>query len=116
LRIGSHALLGFAAGQSLGFGQLDAAWDHNRTWMNNIAVYGGVMNGPWYASAQIANGWYREDMQRLLQLGALGSPVGTASTGRYSAGALEGGRLIRIGAVHVEPFADARYQRLDLGG
>ena len=116
LRIGSHALLGFAAGQSLGFGQLDAAWDHNRTWMNNIAVYGGVMNGPWYASAQIANGWYREDMQRLLQLGALGSPVGTASTGRYSAGALEGGRLIRIGTVHVEPFVDARYQRLDLGG
>jgi autotransporter-associated beta strand protein len=116
LRIGPHALFGFAAGQSLGFGQLDAAWDHNRTWMNNIAVYGGVMNGPWYASAQIANGWYREDMQRLLQLGTLGSPVGTTSTGHYVAGALEGGHLFQVGAARVVPFADVRYQRLDLGG
>jgi len=116
LRIGSHALLGVAAGQSLGFGQLDAAWDHNRTWMNNVAVYGGVMNGPWYASAQIANGWYREDMQRLLQLGALGSPVGTGSTGRYVSGALEGGRLFHLGTARVGPFADVRYQRLELGG
>ena len=116
LRIGTHGWLGVAAGQNSGFGQLDASWDHDRTWMNTLALYGGVVNGPWYASAQVANGWYREDMQRLLQLGALGSPVGTASTGRYSAGALEGGRLIRIGTVHVEPFVDARYQRLDLGG
>lgn len=116
MRIGAHALFGFAAGQSLGFGQLDAAWDHNRTWMNNIAMYGGLVNGPWYASAQVANGWYREDMQRLLQLGALGSLVGTGSTGRYVAGAVEGGRTFQIGMTRVVPFADVRYQRLDLGG
>ena len=116
LRIGSHALFGFAAGQSLGFGQLDAAWDHSRTWMNNFAMYGGLVNGPWYASAQVASGWYREDMQRLLQLGALGSSVGNSSTGRYVAGTLEGGRLFQIGTARIEPFADLRYQRLDLGG
>ena len=116
MRIGSHALVGFAIGQSLGFGQLDAAWDHSRTSMNNIAMYGGVMNGPWYASAQIANGWYREDMQRLLQLGALGSPVGGNSTGGYVGGALEGGRLFNLGTTRIVPFADVRYQRLDLGG
>ncbi|MGH8145874.1 MAG: autotransporter-associated beta strand repeat-containing protein [Rhodanobacteraceae bacterium] len=116
MRIGSHALLGVAAGQSRGFGQLDAAWDHDRTWMSNVAMYGGLMNGPWYASAQVASGWYREDMQRLLQLGALGAPVGTRSTGRYLAGALEGGRLFQLGAVRVVPFADVRYQRLALGG
>jgi fibronectin-binding autotransporter adhesin len=115
MRLGQHALLGFAAGQSHGFGQLDAAWDHNRTWMNNVAVYGGLVNGPWYASAQVASGWYREDMQRLLQLGSLAAPVGTDSTGRYVAGALEGGRLFHIGGTQVVPFADVRYQRLDLG-
>ncbi|HLI17868.1 MAG TPA: autotransporter domain-containing protein [Rhodanobacteraceae bacterium] len=116
MRIGTHALFGFAAGQSLGFGQLDTAWDHNRTWMNNVALYGGLVNGPWYASAQVATGWYREDMQRLLQLGALGSLVGTGSTGHYMAGALEGGRLLQLGGTRVVPFADVRYQRLDLGG
>ena len=79
-------------------------------------MYGGVMNGEWYANAQVSTGWYREDMQRLLQLGALEAPVGTGSTGRYTAGALEGGRLFRIGAVRVTPFADVRYERLDLGG
>ncbi len=116
MRIGRHVLLGFAAGQSVGFGQLDAAWDHDRTWMNNVAVYGGLTNGMWHARAQIASGWYREDMQRLLQLGALAAPVGNGSTGRYVAGALEGGRLYRLGTARVEPFADVRYQRLDLGG
>lgn len=116
MRIGPHALLGVAAGQSRGFGQLDAAWDHDRTWMSNLAIYGGLANGPWYASAQVASGWYREDMQRLLQLGALGSPVGTTSTGQYVAGGLEGGRLFQIGATRVVPFVDVRYQRLGLGG
>jgi len=116
LRIGTHGLLGVAAGQSSGYGQLDAAWDHDRTWMNTIAMYGGVVNGPWYASAQVASGWYREDMQRLLQLGALMAPVGNASTGRYMAGALEGGRVFHIGGMRIVPFADVRYQSLDLGG
>jgi fibronectin-binding autotransporter adhesin len=114
--VGAHGWLGVAAGQSSGFGQLDASWDHDRTWMNSIALYGGVVHGAWYASAQIANGWYREDMQRLLQLGALMAPVGNAATGRYMAGALEGGRVFHIGGMRVVPFADVRYQRLDLGG
>jgi fibronectin-binding autotransporter adhesin len=116
MRIGTHGLLGVAAGQSSGYGQLDAAWDHDRTWMNTIAMYGGVVNGPWYASAQAASGWYREDMQRLLQLGALMAPVGNASSGRYMAGALEGGRMFQIGGTRIVPFADVRYQSLALGG
>ena len=116
MRIGAHGVFGFAVGQSRGFGQLDASWDHGRTWMNSLAMYGGVVNGPWYANAQIANGWYHQDMQRLLQLGALGSLVGAGSTGHYVAGSLEGGRLFHFGAVRVTPFADVRYQRLDLGG
>ncbi|WIG55203.1 MAG: putative serine protease [Rhodanobacteraceae bacterium] len=115
-RIGAHALLGFAVGQSAGFGQLDTAWDHDRTSMDNVTIYGGMANGPWYASAQIASGWYREDMQRLLQLGALGTTVGNYSTGRYAAVAFEGGRELRLGTMRVTPFADLRYQRLDLGG
>ncbi len=116
MRIGAHGLLGVAAGQSSGYGQLDAAWDHDRTWMNTIALYGGMVNGPWYASAQVASGWYREDMQRLLQLGALMAPVGNASTGRYMAGALEGGRMFQMGGTRIVPFADVRYQSLALGG
>ena len=116
MRIGAHALFGVAAGQSLGFGQLDAALDHSRTWMNNIAMYSGLVNGPWYASAQVASGWYREDMQRLLQLGPLGALVGAGSKGSYVAGALEGGRLFQIGTLRITPFANVRYQRLDLGG
>ncbi|HKT42608.1 MAG TPA: autotransporter domain-containing protein, partial [Rhodanobacteraceae bacterium] len=116
IRLGSHLLFGFAAGQSLGFGQLDSAWDHNRTSMSNVAMYGGWVNGPWYASAQLASGWYREDMQRLLRLGAMGSPVGADSTGGYASVGLEGGRMFRIDGIRVVPFAGVRYQNLDLGG
>ena len=116
MRVAVHGVFGFAVGQGRGFGQLDAAWDHNRTWTNSLALYGGVVNGSWYANAQIAGGWYREDMQRLLQLGGLGAQVGNGSTGSYVSGALEGGRLFHFGAMHVTPFADVRYQRLNLGG
>jgi autotransporter-associated beta strand protein len=116
VRIGSHALLGIAAGQGTGFGQLDAAWDHNRTWMNDVAMYAGAVAGPWYASARVASGWYREDMRRLLQLGALAAPVGAGSDGRYLSGALEGGHLFYLAGTRVVPFAAVRYQRLDLGG
>ncbi|HJU25720.1 MAG TPA: S8 family serine peptidase, partial [Rhodanobacteraceae bacterium] len=48
-RLGSHALVGYAAGESRGYGQLDASWDHERTWADHAMVYGGVFNGPWYA-------------------------------------------------------------------
>jgi fibronectin-binding autotransporter adhesin len=116
LYAGPHALLGFAAGQSLGFGQLDASWDHARMWMNNILLYGGLVSGPWYANTQVTSGWYHDDMQRLLQLGELGSPVGSGSTGHYVAGALEGGHLFQIGTTRIVPFANIRYQRLGLGG
>jgi autotransporter-associated beta strand protein len=115
-RVGQHALLGYAVGQSRGFGQLEASWDHDRTRMSNVALYGGVANGAWYANAHVATGWYSEDMQRMLQLGGLGLPVGTALSGRYAAGSLEGGRQFRIGNLQVTPFADVRYQRLDQGG
>ncbi|MGH8145278.1 MAG: autotransporter domain-containing protein [Rhodanobacteraceae bacterium] len=115
MRIGSHAFLGVAAGQSLGFGQLDASWNHNRTWTNHLAVYGGVTKGPWYASAQVAQGWYREDMQRLLQLGRLNAPVGTGFTGRFLASSLEGGYRMHAGRLNITPFVDLRYQRLDMG-
>ncbi|HET7931419.1 MAG TPA: S8 family serine peptidase [Rhodanobacteraceae bacterium] len=114
-RIGQHGLLGFAVGQSRGFGQLDASWDHDRTRMSNVALYGGVANGAWYANVHVATGWYREDMQRMLQLGGLGLPVGTGLAGRYMAGSLEGGRQFRFGNLQITPFADVRYQRLDQG-
>ncbi|MGH8146987.1 MAG: S8 family serine peptidase [Rhodanobacteraceae bacterium] len=115
-RIGQHALIGYAAGQSRGFGQLDALWDHDSTRMNNLALYGGVMHGHWYASAQIGGGWYREDMQRLLRLGGIAMQVGSGFTGRYMAGALESGYRFRVGGTHITPFVDVHYQRLDRDG
>ncbi len=115
-RVGRHGVIGYAAGQSRGFGQLESAWDHDRTRMNSLALYGGATRGPWYASAQLATGWYREDMQRLLRLGSVALPVGSGLTGRYLAGALEGGHQFRFEGMRITPFADVRYQRLDQGG
>src|SRR6185437_2252238 len=45
-RVGTHTLVGYAMGQSRGYGQLDGAWDHNRTWSDHLMVYGGLSNGP----------------------------------------------------------------------
>ena len=114
-RVGAHALLGYALGQSRGYGQLDGSWDHNRTWSDHVMVYGGLSNGPWYANARVGGGWYRADMQRLLWLGGLDAPLGSAMSGRYVAGTLEGGYQWHFGATQVTPFVDARYQQLRQG-
>ena len=115
LRVGTHALLGYVVGESLGYGQLDASWDHSRTWTDHAMLYGGVWNGPWYASMRVGTGRFHEDMQRLLLLGDLAAPVGSGVSGSYLAGSLEGGYQFRAGATRVTPFVDVRYQRLDQG-
>jgi uncharacterized protein with beta-barrel porin domain len=114
-RVGTHALLGYALGQSRGYGQLDGSWDHNQTWSDQVMVYGGLSSGAWYANARIGGGWYRADMQRLLLLGGLDAPIGSAMSGRYVAGTLEGGYQWRVGAMQITPFVDARYQQLRQG-
>ena len=114
-RVGPHALLGYALGQSRGYGRLDDSWDHNQTWSDHVMVYGGLSNGPWYANARVGGGWYRADMQRLLLLGGLSAPLGSAMSGRYVAGTLEGGYQWRVGAMQFTPFVDARYQQLRQG-
>ena len=113
--IGVHALLGYAVGASRGYGQLDASWDHNQTWADHAMLYGGLMGGPWYASARVGGGWFHEDMQRLLLLGSLAAPVGSGFSGSYVAGSLEGGYRFHAGATRITPFVDVRYQRLAQG-
>jgi autotransporter-associated beta strand protein len=114
-RIGTNGLLGYAVGESRGYGQLDAAWDHDQTWTEHAMLYGGMARGPWYAMAQIGGGWYRADMQRLLLLGGLAAPVGSSFSGSYVDGSLEGGYAFHAGATRITPFVDARYQRLNDG-
>lgn len=114
-RVGAHGLLGYAVGESRGYGQLDASWDHNRTWADHVMLYGGVLRGPWYAAARVGGGWFHQDMQRLLLLGGLAAPVGSQASGSYVAGSLEGGYRFHTGATHITPFVDVRYQRLDQG-
>lgn len=115
-RLGRHALLGYAAGESRGYGQLDASWDHSRTWADHVMVYGGLFNGPWYAGIRAGGGWFHQDMQRLLLLGGLSAPVGSQASGSYLAGALESGFQFHAGATRIAPFAAVRYQRLAQGG
>jgi autotransporter-associated beta strand protein len=115
-RIGTHGLLGYAVGESRGYGQLDASWDRNRTSTDHLMLYGGAFSGPWYAAARVGGGWYRQDMQRLLLLGGLAAPVGSGTSGHYLAGSLEGGYAFHAAAADVTPFVDVRYQRLDQGG
>jgi autotransporter-associated beta strand protein len=114
-RVGAHGLLGYAAGESRGYGQLDASWDHSRGWADHVMAYGGLFNGPWYATIRAGGGWFHQDMQRLLLLGGLAAPVGSQVSGSYLAGALEGGHQILMGTVRVTPFADVSYQRLTEG-
>ena len=114
-RVGTHGVLGYAVGASRGYGQLDASWDHNRTWTDHATLYGGVANGAWYTKVQIGGGWFRQDMQRLLRLGGIAAPVGSEMSGRYFAGSLEGGHQFSVGSARITPFLDLRYQRLEQG-
>ncbi len=113
--VGTHGLFGYAVSASRGYGQLDTSWDHNQTWTNDAMMYGGVWRGPWYASARVGGGWFHEDMQRLLLLGGLTAPVGSGFSGSYLAGSVEGGYQLSMGATHITPFVDVRYQRINEG-
>ncbi|MGH8257764.1 MAG: autotransporter outer membrane beta-barrel domain-containing protein, partial [Steroidobacteraceae bacterium] len=114
-RVGAHGLLGYAVGESRGYGQLDASFDHNSTWTDHAMLYGGVLRGSWYAAARLGGGWFHQDMQRLLLLGGLTAPVGSRASGSYLAGSLESGYQFRAGATRITPFVDVRYQRLEQG-
>lgn len=114
-RIGRNGLFGYSVGGSRGFGQLDGAWDHNRSTLEGASLYGGWANGRWYARASAGTGWYRQDMQRLLMLGGLAAPVGSNFSGRYLDGNIESGLRLRLAGARVTPFVGARYQRLDEG-
>ncbi len=115
LPVGTHTLFGYAMSQGRGFGQLDGSWDNSQTRMNSVALYGGTFRGPWYASAQVGGGWFREDMQRLLMLGGLTAPVAGGFTGNYATASAETGYQWYAGGARVTPFVDLRYQRLDQG-
>ncbi len=114
-RVGTHAIVGYAVAASRGYGQLDGAWDRNRTWTDHATLYGGVNGNGWYARVQLGGGWFHEDVQRLLLLGGLVAPVASESSGRYFAGSLEGGHQLRMGGARITPFVDVRYQRLEQG-
>ncbi len=113
--VGSNGLIGYAVGQGRGFGQLDLSWDHGQTWTDSVALYGGLVHGPWYLDGRLGGGWFHGDMQRLLLLGGLAAPVGSGQTGSYGTASLETGFQLHLAGTRLTPFVNLRYQHLDQG-
>lgn len=112
MRLGPHALAGFALSQGNGFEQLAGRFDRNRSQSAEAMAYAGWTQGRWYANGRVGLGHYHQYMDRMLLLGTHYQGVGTDFAGRYNVAYGEGGLHFGLGTLQLTPFADLEYDRV----
>jgi outer membrane autotransporter protein len=115
-RLGSNGVIGYAIGQSQGLGRLAESVDQGRSHALEGMLYGGLVHDDWYAMGRVGLGDYREDMRRMLQLGAATTGVASYSNGRYGVAYGESGFRFGRGAWRLTPYLDLQYAQLRLDG
>ncbi len=116
LRVGNRGVVGFAAAQSQGLGQLAESADQGHSHAMEGMLYGGVVGERSYAMGRIGVGHYRENMRRHIQLGYLDSPVASQSSGSYDVAYAESGLHLDARGTRLTPYVDLQYARIQRGG
>lgn len=80
------------------------------------SAHGGVIRGSWYGMGRVGFGDFREDMRRQLQLGALRTAVGSASSGRYGVAYGESGYRLALGRTRLTPYVNLQYAQIRHAG
>jgi len=115
-RIGGNGVAGFAVSQSQGLGRLAESADQGHSHAVEGMVYGGLIDGAWYAMGRFGVGSYRENMRRTVELGALSSGVSSTSGGRYGVAYGESGYRLAFGHSVVTPYANLQYAQIRRDG
>jgi autotransporter-associated beta strand protein len=111
-RLGANGFAGYAISQADGLGRLAESADQGRSHAMEAMLYGGVVNGSWYAVGRFGAGHYRETMRRSVQLGSFGSGVASNANGRYGVAYGESGYRFGVGGMHLTPYASLQYAQI----
>jgi fibronectin-binding autotransporter adhesin len=116
VRLGQHALAGFAFSQGSGMEQLAGRFDRNRSLNTEGMVYAGWTGDHWYAQGRVGMGQYRQRINRMVLLGSSYQGVWTQYDGRYNVAYGESGLRFDVGPARLMPFVELEYDRVTRDG
>lgn len=114
--LGAQGFAGMAVARYEGTGQLQNAYDRQRSRTNEGMLYAGSRGEQWYSAGRFAFGSFRGDVRRVLQFGQQAAFTGGDVDGHYTAGFGEAGFRAHFGALDVTPFTTVQYTRIQRDG
>ena len=115
-RLGANGFAGFAVAQMQGLGRLAESADQGRSRAVEGSLYAGIARDAWYAMGRVGVGDYQENMRRYLQLGDASTAVASDTRGRYGVAYGESGYRFDAGGMHLTPYVDVQYTRIQRDG
>ena len=114
--IGNGGIVGYAISQSQGLGNLEQSADQGFSRALEGMVYGGFVQGNWYAMGRFGVGSDWQDTRRELILGGQTAGVSSFSNGRYDVAYSESGYRFTLGDWKFTPYADLEYAQVERDG
>ncbi|RDS84860.1 autotransporter domain-containing protein [Dyella monticola] len=113
---GNGGILGYALSQSQGLGNLQQTADEGFSRAVEAMIYGGFVQGNWYAMGRFGAGTDWQDTRRELLLGSQYAGVGSISNGRYDVAYSESGYRFNAGDWKFTPYANLEYANVERDG
>ncbi len=113
---GNGGVVGYAISQSQGLGNLEQSADQGFSRALEGMIYGGFVQGNWYAMGRFGVGSDWQDTRRELILGGQTAGVSSFSNGRYDVVYSESGYRFNLGNWKLTPYADLEYANVERDG
>jgi uncharacterized protein with beta-barrel porin domain len=113
---GNGGVAGYAISQSQGLGNLEQSADEGFSHALEGMIYGGFVQGNWYAMGRFGVGSDWQDTRRELILGSQTAGVSSFSNGSYDVMYGESGYRFNLGNWKLTPFTNLEYASLDRDG
>jgi uncharacterized protein with beta-barrel porin domain len=114
--VGNGGIVGYALSQSQGLGNMAQTADQGYSRALEGMVYGGLVQGNWYAMGRFGVGSDWQDTRRELILGTQTAGVSSFSNGSYDVVYGESGYRFNLGNWKLTPFTSLEYADVDRDG
>ncbi|RDS85623.1 autotransporter serine protease [Dyella psychrodurans] len=114
--LGNGGIVGYAISQSRGLGNLAQTADQGFSRALEGMVYGGVVQGNWYAMGRFGVGSDWQDTRRELILGSQTAGVSSFSNGSYDVVYGESGFRFNVGNWKLTPYSSLEYASIERNG
>ncbi|GAB2584831.1 S8 family serine peptidase [Dyella jejuensis] len=114
--VGNGGVVGYAISQSQGLGNLEQSADQGFSRALEGMVYGGFVQGNWYAMGRFGVGSDWQNTRRELVLGGQTAGVSSFSNGRYDVAYSESGYRFHIANWNLTTYSDLEYANVERDG